>query len=103
MKPQGSFFFSLNPLVGVDLPPFVDHFHHEIEVTLDWKAFISTLAHSSCLSSMALHVWCMNSYETILSQMIIKAASTSFLMYVGTLLEFMFHLHYCVCFLQFNS
>jgi hypothetical protein len=63
--------YFLRPLVEVDLPPFLNDFHHEIEVTLDWEAFVSTLAHSPHLSSMALHVWCMNFYETILSHMIL--------------------------------
>ncbi len=39
-------FCFFHPLVEVDLPPFVDDFHHEIKVTLDWEAFISTLVHS---------------------------------------------------------
>jgi hypothetical protein len=40
----------LHPLAEVDLPPFVDNFHPKIDV-LDREAFISTLTHSSCLSS----------------------------------------------------
>jgi hypothetical protein len=31
-------------LAKVDLPPFVDDFHLEIEVTLDQKAFVYALA-----------------------------------------------------------
>jgi hypothetical protein len=38
----------LHPLVKVDFPPFVDDFHLEILVTLNQKAFIFNLAHSSC-------------------------------------------------------
>jgi hypothetical protein len=52
---------------------------------------------------VALWVWCMNFYEIVLSQMILWMASTSFSMYVGTLLEVMFHFQYCICFLHFNS
>jgi hypothetical protein len=40
-----------HPLVEVDLPPFVDDFHHETKVILDWEAFMSTLVHSPHLSS----------------------------------------------------
>ncbi len=34
----------LHPLVKVDLPPFVDDFHLEINVTLDRKTFVFALA-----------------------------------------------------------
>jgi hypothetical protein len=34
----------LHPLANVDLPPFVDDFHLEIEVTLDRKTFVFALA-----------------------------------------------------------
>jgi hypothetical protein len=37
----------LHPLVEVDFPPFVDDFHLEMTITLDQKAFIFNLAHSS--------------------------------------------------------
>jgi hypothetical protein len=43
----------------------------------------------------ALHVWCMNFYKNVLSQMILRVVSTSFSRYVGTLLEVIFHLPYC--------
>jgi len=39
------------PLIEVDLPPFIDDFHFEMKVTLDHEAFISTLAHSPRVSS----------------------------------------------------
>jgi hypothetical protein len=41
----------LHPLIEVDLAPFVNDFHHEIEVILNWEAFISVLVHSPHLSS----------------------------------------------------
>ncbi len=44
-------FHLLHPFVEVDFPPFVDDFHHETEVTLDRKSFISTLACSPYLYS----------------------------------------------------
>ncbi len=37
-------------LAEVDLPSLVDDFHLEIEVTLDWKAFVFALIRSSYLS-----------------------------------------------------
>ncbi len=40
-----------HPLVEVDFRLFVDDFHHEIEVILNWEAFICTLASSPHLSS----------------------------------------------------
>jgi hypothetical protein len=42
----------LHPLVEVDLPPFINEFHLEIEVTLNREAFISALACSPCVSSI---------------------------------------------------
>jgi hypothetical protein len=42
----------LHPLAEVDLSSFVDDFHPEIEVTLDWETFVSNLVHSSHLSSI---------------------------------------------------
>jgi hypothetical protein len=39
-----------HPLVGVDLPPFVNDFHPKINFVLDRKAFISTLTCFPCLS-----------------------------------------------------
>jgi hypothetical protein len=41
----------LHPLVEVGLPPFINDFHLEIKVTLNWEEFISFLACSPCLSS----------------------------------------------------
>jgi hypothetical protein len=41
----------LHPLVGVDLPPFVDNFHLKINFVLDKEAFIFTLTRFPCLSS----------------------------------------------------
>jgi hypothetical protein len=41
----------LHPLVGVDLPPFVDDSHPKINFFLDRKAFISILTRFPCLSS----------------------------------------------------
>jgi hypothetical protein len=40
-----------HPFAKVDLPPFVNDFHLKMEVTLDQKTFISTLACSPPLSS----------------------------------------------------
>jgi hypothetical protein len=40
-----------HPFVKGDFPPFINDFHLEMEVILDWKTFISTLAYSPCLSS----------------------------------------------------
>jgi hypothetical protein len=82
----------LHPLVEVDLPPFVDDFHLEMEVTLKWEVFVFALACSSCLSSGGPQVWCMSFHKTILSQMILRVVSTFFLKYVGTLFEVIFHL-----------
>jgi hypothetical protein len=44
-------FCHLHPLTEVDLPPFVDDFHPNIDIVLDIKAFISALTHSPHLSS----------------------------------------------------
>ncbi len=44
-----SFAFFIH-LLEVDLPPFVDDFNLEMEVTLNWEAFIFALACSPCLS-----------------------------------------------------
>jgi hypothetical protein len=44
-------FYLPHPFVKVDLLPFVNDFHLEMEVTLDRKTFISTLACSPHLSS----------------------------------------------------
>jgi hypothetical protein len=41
----------LHPLVEVDLPFFVDDFHPEAEVTLDWQTFVFALVCSLHLSS----------------------------------------------------
>ncbi len=43
-----------HPLAKVDPPPFVDDFHLQTEVTLNWEAFIFALARSPCLSSSGL-------------------------------------------------
>jgi hypothetical protein len=43
-----------HPLVKVDLPPFVDDFHLEIKVILNWETLIFTLAHSPHLWSSGL-------------------------------------------------
>jgi hypothetical protein len=74
-----------------------------MELTLDWKWFISTLAliHHVFLP-MAPWVWCMSFYKIVLSQMILWMASTTFSKYVGTLLEVMFHFQYYVCFLHLD-
>jgi hypothetical protein len=40
----------LHPPIKVDFPPFVDNFHLETKVTLDWEAFVSALVHSPRLS-----------------------------------------------------
>jgi hypothetical protein len=39
------------PFIEVDFPPFIDDFHFQTKVTLDWEAFISTLACSPRVSS----------------------------------------------------
>jgi hypothetical protein len=44
-------FCFLQQLVEVDLPPFIDDFHLEMEVTLNQRAFIYVLVYSSCFSS----------------------------------------------------
>jgi len=36
----------LHPLAKVDFPPFIDDFHLEMEVILNWGAFTSTLTYS---------------------------------------------------------
>jgi len=59
----------LHPLAEVDFPPFVDDFHPKTDFVLDTNAFIFALACSSRLSFMVLLVWCMNSYEIVLSLM----------------------------------
>jgi hypothetical protein len=41
----------LHPLVGVDLPPFVNNFHLKIDFVLDRNGFISILTRFPCLSS----------------------------------------------------
>jgi hypothetical protein len=88
---MGTFFF-FHPLTEVDLPPKVNDFHPEIEVTLDQEAFIFALVRSPHFFFLVvLWVWCMNFYEIVLFQMILQMASTSFSMCVGTLLEVMFH------------
>jgi hypothetical protein len=40
-----------HPLAEVDLPPFVDDFHLETEITLDYETFVSVLVRSLHLSS----------------------------------------------------
>jgi hypothetical protein len=45
--------FFLHPTIEVDLPPFVDDFHLEMEVTLDQKAFVFALVCLPHLSSDA--------------------------------------------------
>jgi len=40
-----------HPLVEVDIPPFIDDFHLETEVTLNREAFVFALVHSLHLSS----------------------------------------------------
>jgi len=68
----------LHPLVEVDFTPFIDDFHPEMEVTLNWETFIYVLVHSPRLSfSGPLGVV----YELlwdVLSQMILQVASTFF-------------------------
>jgi len=82
----------LHPLAEVDFAPFVDDFHLETKVTLNWEAFVSTLVCSSCLSFRGLlGMVHMSFYEIVLFQMILWMVSTSFTRYVGTLLEVMFH------------
>jgi hypothetical protein len=41
----------LHPLAKVDLPVFVDDFHLEMKLILDWEAFVFALARSPCFSS----------------------------------------------------
>jgi len=50
----------VQPLTKVDLPHFVDDFHPEIVVTLDWKAFIFALLVYHVFLSMTFQVWCMS-------------------------------------------
>jgi hypothetical protein len=67
---MGTFWF-FHPPIEVDLPPKVNDFHPEIEVTLDQEAFIFPwFGHHICFL-VALWVWCMNFYEIVLSQMIL--------------------------------
>jgi hypothetical protein len=39
------------PFIEVDFPPFINGFHFETKVTLDWEVFIFTLARSPRVSS----------------------------------------------------
>jgi hypothetical protein len=39
------------PFIEVDLPPFIDDFHFEMKIILNWEAFIFTLACSPHVSS----------------------------------------------------
>jgi hypothetical protein len=82
----------LHPAIEVDLPPFMDDFHPEMKVILNRKTFIFVLAHSPYFFPMALWIWCMNFYQIVLLQMILRMALTSSLKYVGTLFKVMFHL-----------
>lgn len=93
----------LHPLAKVDLLPFVDNFHREMEVTLNQDAFVFALAHwphlsTSCLSAMV--------YELLWDCFVpddLEVASTSFSKYEGTLLKVIFHFQYHVYFLHFDS
>jgi hypothetical protein len=49
----------------VETSHFVD-FHPEMEVTLDWEIFISTLFHSPHIFFDGPWVWCMNFYKIVL-------------------------------------
>jgi len=40
----------LHPPTEVDFPPFVNDFHLETKVILDWEAFVFALVHSTHLS-----------------------------------------------------
>jgi hypothetical protein len=44
-------FHHLHPLVDIDLPPFGDDFHLEMNLVLDTEAFIFALMCSPCFSS----------------------------------------------------
>jgi hypothetical protein len=65
---------------------------------LDWKAFISTFAHSPHLSFGNPLGMVYEFYEIVLSQMILQMVLMSFLKYVGSLLMLMFPHMYCVYF-----
>jgi hypothetical protein len=101
-KTTGVLYF-LHPLAKVDLPPFLDNFHHEMEVTLNQNAFVFTLAHSprfstNCLSAMV--------YELLWDCFVLddlEVTSTSSLKYEGTLLKVIFRFQYHVYFLHFDS
>jgi hypothetical protein len=49
----------------VDLPLFVDDFHFETKVTLDWEAFVSAWFIHHIFFLVAYRVWCMSFYEII--------------------------------------
>ncbi len=82
----------LHPPIKVDLPPYVDNFHLETKVILDWEEFVFVLVHSPCLSFGGL----LNMVHELLWNHLVPDDSTNgldlFLRYVGTLFEVMFHL-----------
>jgi hypothetical protein len=56
-----------HPLTKVDLPPFINDFHLEMEVTLNGKRLsLPWLVHCVFLL-LALWIWCMNFHEIIFS------------------------------------
>jgi hypothetical protein len=84
-----------HPLVAVDIPPFIDDFHFETEVTLNQKTFVFALVCSPHLSSGG-PLGMVYNYENGFNLFF------KFSKYVGTLLKVMFHLQYHVCFLHID-
>jgi hypothetical protein len=89
----------LHPPTKVDIPPFVDDFHLEIEVTLNWETFVYALVHSPHLSSDGLSSMV---YELLREYFVPNDSASGSSKYVGTLLKVMFHFQYHVYFLHLN-
>ncbi len=96
----------LHPLVEVDFFPFVDDFHLETKVILNWEAFIFVLTCSPCFFSNGPSSMVYELLWDCFVPNVSVSGLTSFSRYVGTLLKVMFHLQYlqcCVCFMIIDS
>jgi hypothetical protein len=94
-------FHLFHSLVEVDHPPFVDDFHPEMEVTLDWEAFVFALAQ---LPHLFFDGPLGMVYELLWDCFFLNDLASGFDLFfdVGTLFEVMFHLQYHVCFLHLD-
>jgi hypothetical protein len=93
-------FRHLHPLAKIDLPPFVEDFHLEMDLILDKNTFIYALTRSPCLSFNSLSN---TVYELLRDCFVLDDSNSGFefcLKYVGILFVVMFLHQYHACLLH---